>query len=195
MKPIYKYLLITLIAFALGVFMSMKFLKKEIVTETKYDTIVKTVIDSTGFRLINNPKIEVKPVTINVPKSSIEVTTLTDSVEVVTKKYKGKDTLGNGIIDWEVYADKMYARNFKLTVNEKTITKTVTQTLPSRSRLFLLTGTEFNTVNKLPNELEVGLMYNYRQKWGVGFSFNHDFTGKLPSADRNTLGVKVLIGL
>jgi len=45
-----------------------------------------------------------------------------------------------------------------------------------------------------PQAANVGLMYNIKQKWGVGVEVRQDFSGLLPTQNTTTLGVKVYVG-
>lgn len=202
MKPIYKYL----IALALGVILSALVIncnreEPSVTVVTKTDTIVKTTVDSSQIKYLQEElkkaKAEVKTVTIKVPVPA-EDGEQVDSVEVTTKKYTGKEELDNGTIDYEIYADSLYAVKFDLTTKDTIInnTTTITKVLPPKSRLFITGGIEGSSNSPLvPQAASVGLMYNRKQKWGVGLELRQDFTGILPSDKSTTVGVKVHIGL
>ncbi len=202
MKPIYRYL----IALALGAVLSAAITCSRneepsvtVVTKTKTDTIIKEVIDSTRIKFLEEElakaNVTAQPVIINVPDG----TTIkpTDSIAIETTKYVGKEVLDNGTIDYEIYADSLRATRFKLTTEDKVITNTVTNTitkvLPPKSKLFITGG--FDGKNFSPQAVSLGLMYNIKQKWGIGVEARQDFSGLLPPNDRTTLGVKVYIGL
>lgn len=196
MNRIGTYVVIALIAFALGAFASSKFWPgSEPGVTVKYDTIVRTRVDSVPFNLLDSAKVKIQPVTIVVPNNVISTTVLVDSVEVRTNKYEGTEELSNGTIDWTVYADKLYATEFKLTTKDTTIIKHVTETLPARSRLYFMGGLDMDWVTKAPAGAELGLMYNRRQKWGVGVSIRQDLSGLLPSNLATTAGFKIYVGL
>lgn len=197
MKGIYKYGLIALIAFALGAFTSSKYLgnrEPEVIVEV--DTVYVEKSDSTGI-VFPQDKVEVAHTSLVLPSGSTlpngEI--LTEPVEVDTNKYTGVEKLENGTIEFEIYADNLLAYDFKLTTNEKIVTKTVTKTLPAKSRLYLMGGADVNLVTKSPTAVELGLMYNRRQKWGVGLSIRHDFSGIIPPEYSTTLGGNIYIGL
>lgn len=184
------------IAYFVGDTVARKGIKDGTTTEVEVDTVYITKIDSTGIRPVQ-PKViaNAKPVKITIP--NLNTTIATDSIEVNTTKYVGKEVLDNGTIDYEIYADNLVATNFKLTTEESVITKTITNTvvLPARSKLYGVLGTDLNIVTKLPQTAEAGLMYIRRNKWGVGITARHDFSGLVPPQNATTIGVKVLIGL
>jgi hypothetical protein len=198
MKPIYKYL----IALALGAVLSATVIQKcenrqpTTTTITQIDTVYIDRVDSTGIKPIT-PKVvaNTKPVTLTIP--NLETTLATDSVEVNTTLYKGKEVLNNGTIDYEIYADNLVATNFELTTKESVITKTITNNivLPPLSRLYISAGIESSLGGFSPQAVSVGLMYNRRQKWGAGVELRQDFSGLLPPDKTTTVGVKVYIGL
>lgn len=199
MKSIGKYLLIILIAFAVGFIASNKYYDDSLISQTvvtKRDTIVKVIVDSVPFKVIDTVRVKGETVVINVPSSN-PMGGEPVFKEVETTKYTGKEELSNGTIDYEIYADSLYATSFKLTTKETTInnTTTITNTVPTKSRLFLMGGTDLNWENQQPQAAEIGLMYNRRQKWGVGLGVRHDLSGLLPANNRTTIGVKVYIGL
>lgn len=193
MRSIYKYL----IAIAVGAILTAAVTCSQneepsvtVVTET--DTIIKTVIKESPIKYVDR-FIKSKPITITVPDG----TTLepTDSVTVNTTKYVGTEDLDNGTIEYEIYADSLYATKFRLTTKETIVnnTTTITKVLPPKSRLFISGG--YDGVNFQPQAANVGLMYNIKQKWGIGVEARHDFSGLLPPQNRTTLGVKIYIGL
>lgn len=199
MKPIYKYL----IALALGAILSASVVtcnreEPSVVVETVTEIKIDTVVDSTKIKFLEEElkkaQAEVKTVTIKVPivEDNGEVV---DSVDVITQKYVGTEELDNGTIKYEAYADSLHAIKFELTTKDTVITNTttITKTLPPRSKLFITGG--FDGPSFTPQAASVGLMYNVKQKWGVGIEVRQDFSGLLPPKDRTTLGVKVHIGL
>jgi hypothetical protein len=195
-----KYLLILLaISIAIGFYFGDRVARNNFPTtstETVTDTVFVTIKDSTGITPIPVEVVDnATPVVIDIP----DVTTPdpTDTVEVATTKYEGQESLENGTIDYEIYADNLVAFDFKLTTEKEIVTNTITNTvvLPPRSRLYAVVGTDLNFVTKLPTAAEAGLMYIRRNKWGVGVAIRHDFSGLLPPQEATTIGVKVLIGL
>ncbi|WZE63609.1 hypothetical protein PANI_CDS0090 [Maribacter phage Panino] len=200
MKTIYKYGIVALIALALGAIVTSKWFapKPETIIETvtKTDTIVKIVIDSTGFSPIDSTTTE-SPVAIDVP--DVSTSEPTDSIKVDTKKYSGTKVLKNGTIGYDIYADSLYALDFTLETKDTTVVKetvtTVTKTLPPRSNLFISGGVESSINNFSPQAASIGLMYNRKQKWGVGVEIRQDFSGLLPPENNTTLGLRVYIGL
>lgn len=197
MKRLGTYVIIALIALAVGAIASSKLFKPEpeIVTVTKTDTIINTQIKESPIKFVDRWH-KAEPIIINVPDgTTIEPT---DSISVATTKYVGKEVLDNGTIDYEIYADSLRATKFTLTTNDTVINTvtTITKTLPSKSRLFITGGVEGALFNKgLPQAASLGLMYNRRQKWGVGVEVRQDFTGLLPPEKATTVGVRVYIGL
>lgn len=198
MKGIGKYVLIALIAFALGAFASSKwFDNREPKVIVERDTVIVKEIDSTGFIIATQEKVEVANTTISLPSGTTlpsgEI--ITEPIEVPTQKYTGKEEMENGTVEFEIYADNLLGYNFTLTTEKEIITETITKTLPSRSRLFIKGGIDLGWVDKIPQAAEIGLMYNRRQKWGIGASLRHNFSGLLPPQNATTLGVDLYIGL
>lgn len=196
MKTVSKYIVTALIALVIGAFASSRWNKSrgnDIVIE--YDTIYERVIDSVPFKVYDTIKLPPKIVTIEIPQVDNSGTPTGETVQVETKKYTGKEELENGTIFWSAYADKLYATEFKLETEKETIIKTVTETLPAKSRLYLATGVDINWGSKYPQAAEVGLMYNRRQKWAIGAVIRHDFSKDFPLPQRTTFGVRLHIGL
>lgn len=203
-----KYVVVALIAFALGAFASSKIFDNRepvitVVTET--DTTVTEHVDTTGVVAIDSTEVEVEPVTIYKPivgepvvianPNDNEVDDPAPTIE--TKKYTGTEELDNGTIDYEIYADSLYAVKFDLTTKDTVVTNTttITKTLPPLSRLYFSGGMESSSNGFSPQAASVGLMYTRRQKWGVGLEVRHDFSGLVPPNAATTVGVRVLIGL
>jgi hypothetical protein len=198
MKTLGKYVVVALIAFAIGAFATSKWLdSREVDLVVDYDTVYIDKIDSTGFTPVEQSKVNVAPVVMTLPEGFTTPTgeVLTDSIPVETNKYTGTQVLENGTIDYEIYADRLLAYDFKLTTEDKVVTRTITKTLPSKSRLYFGGGLDFDWVTKRPQGGELGLMYNRRQKWQVGVAVRQDFSGLLPSNMSTTFGVKFYIGL
>ena len=195
MNTLGKYIVVALIGILVGAIASSKLFKPKPVIETVVvvDTIVKTVVDSIPFTIIDTIKVKSKPVVITIPSDNPSV----PPVLKETTKYTGKEELSNGTIDYEIYADSLYATKFKLTVEEKTIYKNITNTvtLPTKSRLYLGGGVDMDMVNNIPQEASVGLMYNRRQKWAISATINTDLTGLLPPENATSFGVKLWFGL
>ena len=196
MRPIYKYL----IALAVGAILTATVTcnrneEPSVVTVVETDTIIKTVIKESPIRYVDR-YIKSKPVTITVPDQTTPEPK--DSTVVVTTKYEGKEDLENGTIYYEIYADSLYATKFRLTTKDKIVnnTITITKTLPPKSKLFLIGGYEGAVGDGLSAQaISAGLMYNIRQKWGIGLEVRQDFSGFMPPQHSTTLGVKVYIGL
>ena len=190
-----------MIAVAVGVFLTAAVTcnrnqKVEETTEIVRDTVVKTIVKETPIRYVDTVYVKSKPITITVPNNA----TLepNDSTTVNTTKYTGTESLDNGTIGYEIYADSLHALNFTLTTKDTVITNTITNTitLPTKSRLFITGGIEGAASNPIiPQAGSVGLMYNRRQKWGAGIEVRQDFSGLLPTANATTVGIKVYIGL
>jgi len=192
MNRILSYVVVALIALAVGAFASSKYFdnrEPEVVIE--YDTIVETVVDSVGFTVYDTIASPPEKVTIYIP---VETPTgeVIDSTEVETQKYTGVEELENGTIRWTAYADKLFATEFELETEKETIVKTVTVTLPPKSALFAGGGLNYN---QGISSAEVGLMYNRRQKWQAGIVVNHDLTGLLPKGAQTSIGVRAYIKL
>lgn len=198
MKSLGKYALIALIAFAVGALASSKwFDNREPEITVERDTIYLPQTDTTGLQFATQDKVEVAPVVMTLPAgfTTPEGEVLTDSIEVSTQKYTGKEELDNGTIHYQIYANKLLAYEFTLDTEDRIIRETITKLLPSKSRLFLTGGVDMNWVNKTPQAAALGLMYNRRQKWGVGAEVRHDFSGLLPPENATTVGLRVYIGL
>lgn len=201
MKPIYKYLIAVAVGALLTAAVTCSREEPSIttVTVTEVDTTVTEVVDSTRIKFLEEElrkaKVRKEQVVISVP----DVTTIqpTDSVDVKTNKYVGTEELENGIVDYEIYADNLVATKFQLTTKDTVITNntttTITKVLPPKSKLFITGG--YDGKNFTPQAVSLGLMYNIKQKWGVGVEVRQDFSGLLPPSDRTTLGVKVQIAL
>lgn len=193
MKGLLKYVVIALIAAAIGAFATSKWLdnrKPKVVIE--YDTVIERKIDSVPFKVYDTIKSPPEIVYFDIPDTNPMGESTGDTTRVETKKYTGTETLSNGTINWTVYADKLFATEFTLETQERIITKTITETLPPASALFLGGGLDYN--NGL-GAAEVGLMYNRRQKWQAGIVINHDLTGLLPQEYRTSIGVRAYIKL
>jgi hypothetical protein len=202
MKEIYKYLIAMAVGAILTAFVTYTLegnLKRDndLISE-KVRTVIKVVtkIDSVPYAVIDTVKVKGETVIINVP---VENPMGTEPVyrEVETTKYTGREELSNGTIDYEIYTDSLRATAFKLTTKDSIITNTIerTERLPPISRLYASGGLESSISGFSPQAASIGLMYNRRQKWGVGVEIRHDFSGLLPVSNQNTVGVKVLIGL
>lgn len=194
MKRLGTYAIVALVAMGLGFFLSSKIKDdREPEVVIKRDTVTVTVVDSIPFKLTDTVRIKSEPVVITIPKIIHDTTVIKTVVE--TKRYAGIDTLTNGVIDWEIYADSLYARSFKLTTEKEYITETITKILPPKSRLYLSTGIDANFKTKKPQAAEIGIMYNRRQRWGAGLIVRQDFTKQIGSDYNTTLGIRVQIGI
>jgi hypothetical protein len=198
MKKIITYVVIALIAFAIGAFASSKWFKPkpEVITKETVVVKVETRVDSIPYTVIDTSKVKIKTVIVNVPSEN-PMGSEPVYREVKTIKYKGKEELNNGTIDYEIYADNLLGTKFKLTTKESTTTKTIeTETiLPAKSRIYISGGLDANYQTKYPTAASVGFMYNRRQKWGVGLDLRQDFSGLIPKEQSTTVGLKVYIGL
>lgn len=190
-KPLF-YIIIVIVIFFIGLFSSKVIFDKNVITETitvtKTDTVFKTIVDSTGFDTIIPKPVYV---TINSPDPKKD--------SIVTKKYVGTKELENGTIDYEIFADSLYATDFKLTTKEKiitnTITNTITKTFPSKSMLFLGGGADVGLGDGLPQEISLGLMYNRRNKWAISATINKDLSNILPDDKSYSVGVSLFLPL
>lgn len=193
MKRIVTYVVIALIAFAVGAFASSKWFTPEPRVITKTETVVQVVtkINSVPYAVIDTVRVKSKPVVITIPSSPTSVR------EVETTKYTGQEVLNNGTIDYTIYADSLRATAFKLTTRDSIVTHTIENTviLPPISRLYLSGGVNSSTSGFNVNSASAGLMYNRRQKWGVGISVTKDLSGLLPSNQQTSIGARVYIGL
>ena len=164
----------------------------------KVRTVIKVItkIDSVPYAVIDTVKVKGETVVINVPAEN-PMGTEPIFREVETTKYTGREELSNGTIEYEIYADSLRATAFKLTTKDSIITNTIeiTERLPPISRLYVSGGLESSTNGFSPQAVSIGLMYNRRQKWGVGVEIRHDFSGLLPVSNQNTAGIKIFIGL
>lgn len=203
MRTIWKYVIVAALGIILGVASTLSLKKCPKITETvihETDTTITDNVDSTGVVIVTPENVSVVPVTIKTihphPVTNPTGDVLETPVNVDTNKWTGKTELNNGTIDWTIYADSLYGTDFKLTTKDTVIreTTTITQQLPTRSRLFLMGGAELG-INKTLHAASVGLMYNRRQRWGAGVEVRHDLTGVLPPNLRTTVGAKVYIGL
>lgn len=198
MQRIGTYILVALIALAIGAFASSKWFttKPEVVIKTEYDTIIEEKVDSTKIKyleeLLAEKSLKVETVTVKIPVPVTEEES--DSTFVTTKRYKGVANLDNGTIKYEIYADSLHGVKFTLATQDTVIntTKTITKLLPSKSALFIGGGVDYNGSI---SSVEAGLMYNRKQKWQAGIVVNHDLTGLLPSQARTSVGVRAYFKL
>jgi len=201
MKSILKTIGIPLLLIAVGVVISIWFSKPSGVVSseiiTKRDTIYVYVTDSVPYAIIDTVRVKSEPVVIRIPSNTPIYLDTISFRDVPTTRYTGQEVLSNGTIDYTIYADSLQATAFKLTTKDKTITNTITEkiTLPPISRLYLSGGLN-STVNDINiNSASIGLMYNRRQKWGVGLELTQDLTGLLPASQQTSIGSRVYIGL
>lgn len=180
-------------------------------TETTSEVVVTENVDSTAVKPIDESVTE-EPVVITLPKKvkeeSVEIVVnpndnevddpdpIAQDTTVATTKYTGKEELTNGTIDWEVYADKLYATKFKLTTKDSVVTNTTTITKRIiKSKLYAGGGVDMNWDNKRVEGYSVGLMYARKQNYAIAATINHDITGLLPPDKATTVGFRVWIGL
>lgn len=197
MKRIGTYVVVALIAMALGAFATSKWFSPEPEVTVEYDTIRVPQVDSTKVKFLQEELAKAKAtkekVTIKVPVPVIQRDTVyTDSSTVVTTKYTGREELNNGIINFEIYADSLHAYNFMLETEKEYITETITKFMPPRNVLMVGGGLNYNGGL---NSAEAGLMYNIKQKWQIGVVVNHDLTGLLPSEQRTSFGLRAYFKL
>lgn len=192
-KSIKTYVIIALIALAVGAFTSSRiFDNREPEIKVEVDTIRIPQVDSTRIKFLEEElaslRADTAKVVIKVPvieENPVGEPEIVDSVEVATTKYTGTQELTNGTIGYEIYADSLHAFNFTLETEKEIINTTITKTLPPKSALFVGGGVNFDGSG------ELGLMYNRRQKWQVGVVVNQDF-----ALGRGTsLGVRAYIKL
>lgn len=194
MKPWQRYGIAALAGILLGLFLYYQFdsdpqPEVRIETVVKTDTIVKTVVDSIPFTPISEDNVKVEDSIPIIEK---------DGTIIKTKKYTGKKIFedSGAELEYEIYADSLHGTAFNLKVKEKIVTNTVTttieKTLPPKSALFVGGGADFGQGLQ---SVEVGIMYNRRQKWQAGIVVNHDLTGVLPPNMRTTVGGRVYIKL
>ena len=200
MKQIYKYLIAMAVGAILTAFVTYGLggdRDNDLISE-KVTTVIKVVtkIDSVPYAVIDTVKVKGETVIINVPAEN-PMGTEPIFREVETTKYSGREELSNGTIDYEIYADSLRATAFKLTTKDSIITKTIktTERLPPISRLYASGGLESSINRFSPQAASIGLMYNRRQKWGVGVELRHDFSGLIPQEQATTFGMRVFIGL
>jgi len=198
MKSLGRYALVALIALAVGAFASSKWFTPEpeitTVTVIQTDTVYKTIIDTTGIVPIAPSTGEL--VTIELP--DVSTPEPNDTIKVDTRQYVGTQTLENGTIDYTIFADSLYAVDFKLTTQDKivtnNITTTITKVLPPKSMLFVGGGVDLSTLGT-PMQASLGIMYNRRNKWIGGVSINKDLTGFQPATQTFSVGVRFYIPL
>lgn len=140
------------------------------ITETKFDTIVKT-IDNT------KPN-KIEKVYIQVPVDTIKI----DTIEKVlykdkeVNKYTYTDSTDVGILKSTIWADKIFKRNIELTLFEKTTT-TLTTTTNTIVESNIFYGVQFglNPVNGSIQDLSLNTYYVRKDKWllnaGIGYNF------------------------
>lgn len=197
MKTWQRYVVTALVGILLGLFLYSKFDKTpepKVVIETvvKTDTIVQVKRDTIPFTPVDIDKPEVEEVTIPVQEPD------GTEIEVKTQKYTGEKIFpeSGARLKYEIYADSLRATSFKLEYNQETITNTVTttirETLPPKSALFVGGGADFGEGLQ---RVEIGILYNRRQKWQAGIVVNHDLTGNLPQNMRTTVGGRVYFKL
>lgn len=198
MKSLGKYIIVALIALVVGAIISSKWFQPDAIIETvtvvRTDTIIKTVIDTTGIKPIN-PEIG-QPVVIELP--DVSTPDPDDTIKVETQKYTGIEVLSNGTITYEIFADSLYAVDFKLSTQDKIITNnittTITKIIPPSSMLFVGGGLDF-AFTGIPVQANVGLMYNRRNKWAASVLLNKDLTGLMPATQTYSVGLKIWIPL
>ena len=199
MKRIGVYVVIALIAFAVGAFASSKWFTPEpkVITKTKTVIEVVTKVDSVPFKVIDTMFVKSEPVVIRIP-SNVPIYLDTISFrDVSTTKYTGQEVMNNGTIDYTIWADSLRATSFNLTTRDSIVTTTIDNTviLPQISRLYLSGGINSTTSGFNVNSASAGLMYNRRQKWGVGLEVTQDLSGLLPTNQQTSIGARVYIGL
>ncbi|MGV6830307.1 MAG: hypothetical protein ACWA5P_01935 [bacterium] len=158
--------------------------KEEVKKTTKTTVKVKkkvdstkqiSAIDSTNSKDAVIAKKVNEPIYMELPGERVVDTVYIDSSSIVkTKKYTGQETLNNGIIDYTIYADKLYGTSFKLTTFDSIITNNTTIT-KYKSGFLYGGGATFGSPNFNVRDISLGVMYNHRQRWAVDVSLKYDF--------------------
>ena len=162
--------------------------KKEVVKVVETDTVyIKEFVEV--------PVPAPTPVTIPVEQPDGTL------VETPVNRYRGQQVFpeSGAKLDYEIDASDLFATRFTLDVPKVketvTITETITKVLPARSRLFAGGGLDFDWETQEPEAVNIGLMYNRRNKWQLGAGINHDISGELPSGENLNFAVRFYIGL
>lgn len=161
---------------------------KETVTVVERDTIV--------MRDTVTPPIP-DPIIVEIPVAQPDGTVVTTPVN----RYKGTQLFpGSGAkLTYEIDATELFRTHFDLLVPKVTETVTITNTeriiLPAKSRLFFGGGLDFDWETKKPEAVNLGFMYNRRNKWMLGLGLTHDISGELPAMENLNLGARLYLGL
>lgn len=191
MPAIVTRLLILITIFLLGFFFRCSIdadNQEKTITTTKIDTIYKTVIDS-------------------VPYQEITKNSSTNKAEIkTTPDLKAKTTLNKGVksfenlkatLHYEIYADNLYGTSFKLELEEHTIVKNIEnkvyRTENIKPKIFF--GGGLNASQQEIQDVEIGMMYNHKQKWIAGIVINQNLNNTSPSVNNTSLGARFYIPL
>lgn len=193
MKRIGTYVVVALIALAVGVYATSRhYENREPEVVIQHDTVPKIEVDSVPFKVYDTIKSPPEVVYLDVPDTNPMGESTGDTIQVETKKYTGVENLSNGTIYWTAYADNLFGTEFKLETEKEYITTTITKTLPPSPAFFAGGGFNYNGGLSV---VEVGIMYNHKQKWQAGVVVNHDLTGLLPSNARTSVGLRAYFKL
>lgn len=214
MKKIYPYLIVLVISAFLGAFGTWRYIDKfyEDKIEIVRDTVIQVRVDSIPFTVLDTVKTKTKPVKIVYRKQSEHDTVppkpdefiiiLPDSIPsfetdtIKSTKYYGTETLTNGIIDYEIVADKLIGYKFWLTTKDTTFnnTTTITKMLPPRPSFYLGGGPNFTMQGSIQS-VSLDLLFKPTNKLIIGLESSYDTSGLLPSNNNFTLGAKVYFKL
>ena len=168
-----KNKIIIALAIATAILAWLYFSKPEIIktvikTETRIDTITRT-IDNT------KPQ-EIKTITIRIPDTirinKTDTITRIEYHDQITNQYKYKDSLENGTITSTIIADKIYDRQIQLKTYNKTTTTEITNTIV-KSQFYSGPGFQFNEGSL--QAATANIYYTHKNKFliigGAGYSF------------------------
>tara|TARA_B100001167_G_C16772973_1_gene308684 strand:- start:1713 stop:2306 length:594 start_codon:yes stop_codon:yes gene_type:complete len=177
MQKYYKYIGVFIIGFIVSFILFKSCSEETTNTVTEERVVIRTVKDSTALKPIDTVFVTQKPVKIVVEKEVVKEVPIyiTDSTAITTTKYVGQDTLTNGLVDYEIYADNLYATKFKLTTKDSTVyvtEKTTKKTI--KSGLLYGGGIRLSGNGSAFRGANLGLQYNHKQKWAIDLSADYD---------------------
>lgn len=164
---------------------TQKIEEEVVVTKIQIDTVYKTIIDSIPFEVFTE-----KSKTINVQLDNKKVKTTLNTGEKYFEKLRAN-------LYYSIYAESLYATEFKLQLDEKTILNNQTNNIirykEPTSKIFL--GGGLNVSQQEIQQIEVGAMYNHKQKWMAGIVINQNLINTDASINNTMLGGRFYIGL
>ena len=157
---------------ALAIVLFFLFQKPKVVVETQttYDTIIETRLDT----IDNTKPTEIKEVIVKVPITKYDTIEKVVYKDVKTNRYTYLDTLSNGIVNSTIFADKIYERSISLKTFDKTIVKNVKETIVMNT--WYVGGTVNLNQNKNVLNQSLNVFYTHKGKWmiGGGLGYSND---------------------